>query len=363
MTVKTYASKNERVPSSDLEAQLQRFPLERWLQRHAFVPQGRLRQEYVAACCWCGTDDKLSVNIPKRRGRCFVCQHPFELIDLIAQFEGGYAQAVQVVQLASGGRSISLIPEDELHAPDVAIRDPRWEPWPIRPPQHFEPLTAHHPYTARRNFDFANLLRLGTGICTWGTYQDRLVFPVRRPYDGEWLYFQTRATWERVEHVADTKYRKNLNPPNGDPSRYASSSDVLLGLEHAWGSFTRIAIVEGPTDWLQSGPDAVATFGKVISDRHIQLLIRAGITDVDLCYDPDAWEHPTTLQRDGRHTPNLKRPPPARQAADKLAQHFITRVVRYPPGTDPGSFSPEQNHGLRRHAQLYGDGARLAFIP
>lgn len=349
-------------PTSDFEIALERFDLRRWLEQHGFEAQGRQRVEYVHDCPWCGEEEKLSVNVVTKKRRCFVCQRPFSILDLVAVFEGGYAQAAETIRLAAGVRSIAVIPEADLRPHMGVVREAAWEPWPIHPPEHYEPLVDHVPYTARRGFSLENMRALGVGICTWGFYQDRLVFPVRRA-DGAWVYFQSRATWERDEHVGPRKYRKNLNPPNEDPSRFASASDVLLGLDVVVrGRFSRVAIVEGPTDWLQAGPAAVATFGKTLSDRHVQLLVRAGVREVDLCYDPDAWEPPTRRLPDGR-VELTGRPAPAKVAADRLSQLFTTRIVRYAPGVDPGKTSVEDNWAMRMAAPTWGDGSRLRWIP
>lgn len=340
---------------------LEKFPLAPWLTRRGFVPQGRAKLEYVHDCPWCGAEDKLSVNPSRRFWRCFVCNKRFSLFDLIAVFEGGsYAQAAEVVRAAVGGRSIAFI-ADEWQPPPTIERPSTWEPAPIAPPESFAPLTGHIEYTARRGFDLGNMMALGVGVCSWGRYQDRLVFPVRR-WDGHWLYFQSRATWEKSEHNVELlgKYRKNLNPANDDPARFASAGDVVLGLELAH-RYQRIAVVEGPTDWIQTGPDAVALFGKALSDRQLMLLSRAGVREIDICLDPDAWERPTYKDAAG-NTILSDRPAPAKQVAERLAQHFVVRVVRYPDGSDPGSFTPAENRAFRMQAELWGQGSRLARI-
>ncbi|HEY4658039.1 MAG TPA: hypothetical protein VIH11_00880 [Gemmatimonadaceae bacterium] len=347
--------------SADFELALSKFPLAAWCARRGFVAQGRAKLEYLNDCPWCGAEDKLSVNPSRKFWRCFVCAKKFTLLDLLAEFEGGHAQAAEMVRASSGGRTLAMIPEEYREVAAVE-RPAAWEPWPIAPPQSFAPLTGHTDYTARRGFDIGNLLALGVGVCTWGRYQDRLVFPVRR-WDGHWIYFQSRATWEKSEHDETTcgKYRKNLNPANDDPTRFASAGDVVLGLELA-ARYQRIAVVEGPTDWIQSGPDAVALFGKALSDRQITLLARAGVREIDVCLDPDVWKPPSYRDTHGR-VEVLDKPPPGKVVADKLAAHFTVRVVRYPESTDPGSFSVAENHAFRAQALPWGTGSRLAFIP
>jgi hypothetical protein len=346
---------------ADFALALSKFPLVPWLVRHGFVAQGRAKLEWLHDCPWCGGEDKLSVNPSRKFWRCFVCAKQFQLLDLLAAFDGGHAAAAEIVRASSGGRSLTLIPEDYLEAA-APSRPSTWEPEPIAPPESFAPLHAHIEYTARRGLDLDNMRRLGVGVCSWGRYQDRLVFPVRR-WDGHWIYFQSRATWEKRDHdeLTSGKYRKNLNPANDNPLRFASAGDVVLGLELA-SAYQRIAIVEGPTDWIQSGPDAVALFGKALSDRQIMLLARAGVREVDVCLDPDAWERPTMKDRAG-HVVILDKPPPAKLVADRLAQHFVVRVVRYADGMDPGAHTPVENHAMRATAELWGNGSRLAQIP
>ena len=326
---------------------LEKFPLEKWLLKHGFTRAGR-GQEFLQDCPWCGGEEKLSVNPTKRKGRCLRCVHGFNLLELVAEFEGSLAAAVEVVRLSFGGRSLALIPDNDPTTIQI-VRPHGWQPDPIEPPAYFTSLTHHHQYTARRNLNLENLQRLGVGVCSWGTYQDRLVFPVR-DFAGRWIYFQSRATWEKSEHGEGRgKYRKNLNPANQDPTRFASASDVLMGLELARG-YPRIAIVEGPTDLVQSLPAAVATLGKNISDHQIRLLVAIGVKEVDLCYDPDAY----VSERPGRQ-------PPAEHAAERLSPHFLVRLVRYPDG-DPGSRSVEENMAFRGRATPLQASSRLAEI-
>jgi hypothetical protein len=143
---------------------LEKFPLAPWLVRRGFTPQGRAKLEYVHDCPWCGAEDKLSVNPTRRFWRCFVCLKRFSLFDLIATFEGGYAQAAEIVRAAVGVRSIAFIPDDWHQPAPVIDRPSTWEPSPIWPPESFTPLTGHIPYTAKRGLDLDNMRALGVGV-------------------------------------------------------------------------------------------------------------------------------------------------------------------------------------------------------
>lgn len=362
------AGRMPAVVDDDFTGAIARFPLEPWLARHGFDPQGRSKKEWVNDCWLCGAEEKFSVNPKERFWRCFVCQKQLELIDVIAHFEGSYAVAIQIVRMSAGGRSLAVIPA-QWETTATAQRSPTWEPLPIEPPPSFRPLTDHNDYTRKRGFDLNNLLALGAGVCTRGRYADRLVFPVRRWWDGSWIYFQSRAMWEKSEQPPDddgkVRYRKNLNPDYATPEdqeRYASASDVLMGLELLNGART-VGVVEGPTDLVQSLPACVALLGKNLSPRQLMLLVQAGVERVVLALDPDAWQKPTRKTADGRLIVLEGRLPPGVKVAQELAPHFHVDVARYPVGFDPGNYSPADNAAWRAAAQRWGDGDRLRFIP
>jgi hypothetical protein len=354
----------------NLDEAIRRFDLARWLRKHRFRATGAGHREWLTDCPFCGAQDKYSVTTADKltrqpKWRCFVCALPCSFVQLIAAFEGSKARAIEVILEGVGHRAggLEFIPDfledvdDELHRP------PGWEPAPIEVPPGFVPLTQHLPYTARRRMNLDSLIALGAGYCTSGRYGDRLVFPVRRYPDGAWLYFQTRAMWEKSEARDPSRYLKNLNPKLEEGDRiHAAANDVLLGLELvvAYG-LKRVALVEGPTDWQAVGVGAVASFGKKLSPRQLQLLVHAGVTDVDMAWDADAWEPPTRKLPDGRVELTGK-PPPAMEACSRLAMVFNTRVVRYPDGFDPGDYSPADNALWRASGVSYG-GGRLAQIP
>ncbi len=264
-------------------------------------------------------------------------------------------------QVARKG-SLMQLPDEPIVEEDVArARSPSWTPMPIDPPPSFTPLKGHIPYTAGRGLDLDSLLAIGAGVCTSGRYQDRLVFPARRR-DGRWLYFQGRALWERAQNVGGPDdYRRNLNPRSDDV--HASASEVLLGLElvELYG-IKHVALVEGPTDWCQIGVGGLASFGKTVSDWQILLMARAGITDVDVMHDPDAWEAPKKKDpRTGLWVTSGKEPP-AVVTCNRLAMTFRVRAVRYPDNVDPGNYSVRDNALWRASAQPWGNGDRLARL-
>jgi hypothetical protein len=358
----------------NLEEALRRFDLKKWAKRHRFKAAG-YGKEYLHDCPFCGAGDKFSISPARRKWRCFVCHIPCTPVDVIAAFEGSRSRAHEVIAQGVGHRAggLQYIPEFDADDEDQLHRPPGWEPVPMAPPDNFVPLTTHLPYTAARGMSLEHMQILGAGYCTWGRFQDRLVFPVRRYPDGAWLYYQARAMWEKHEHVAqpyrrrdgtlaEDKYQKNRNPFSDDTGKHANANDVLLGLEIAVAyGIKHIALVEGPTDWVAVGPGAVASFGKNLSPRQTQLLVRAGVEAIDFMWDPDAWDLPVHKLADG--TVKLTgKPSPAQATVDLLSTTFDMRIVHYPRGFDPGAYSPAVNAQWRATGRPVSQG-RLAFIP
>ncbi|HET6495496.1 MAG TPA: hypothetical protein VFH61_09060, partial [Thermoleophilia bacterium] len=264
-----------------LEVAIAAFDLAKWCEKAGFKAQGFKREEWLHDCPFCNAPEKLSVNAKTRKWRCFVCHHRFRLPDLVAAFEGSFHQAIAIILTGSQLRdgTLAFIPELAADA-ERAGRPDGWQPATLDPPPYFAYLTDHVAYTRGRGFDLEHLRLAGVGICAGGRYQDRLVFPARRYPDGAWVYFQTRATWEKAQQLAGD-YRKNLNPVALDVSRSATPSDVLMGLDWVQARGLReVALVEGPTDWLGFGPGAVVSFGTKLSDWQIGELVRAGVQRV-----------------------------------------------------------------------------------
>lgn len=342
----------------DFAIALSRFDLRAWLTARGFQPQGWRQAEWLADCPFCGREAKFSFNLPTRKFRCFICEVQAPLVDVMAKYEGSRAAAVHAIFANQISRTSMTM---EIIEPALRARPYDWEPTPVPPPDGFTLLREHTHYTRRRNLSIENLVLLGAGTCSWGRFQDRIVFPVRRAADGAWLYYQGRAQWERSEDPIPKKYMKNLNPPSAKNPALASASDVLLGLdlvEHY--RLDHVCIVEGPTDWTQVGVGAVALLGKSLSPRQISLLQRAGVRRVTVMMDPDAWEHPVKVV-DGVRYVQTDKPIPAVTVCERLAMLFSVDVVRYPDGFDAGDYSPSDNALWRASAQPW-DPARLRLI-
>jgi hypothetical protein len=307
----------------------------------------RTSWEYLFLCPHCGKI-KLSVNVRKRRWRCFVCS------------DGGRDAASMVAKVKSlpFSESVAAVITGEAQAVgridviECDLREPRREypvlhpiPWPetfvsfLHPPQpHVVPAWLDAVgYCRRRGIGEGVARRMRLGFCTHGRFRRRLLFPELNS-GGSLLYYQARAMWESPR-------TKILSPKIPHPS-CAGSSDCLLNLEYLRSRDEtpfRVLVVEGPIDCAHAWPDAVSPWGKQLSPRHVELLVRAGVRQVDLGFDPEELQLTE------------------RQAA-ALCDLFTVRVVHWPSGQDPGDLTKDQIEACRARAQIWGSGARLHQI-
>lgn len=323
---------------------IEAFDLEGWLLDHGAEGRGR---EWVLVCPVCGKNN-LAVNVQRRLWHCWTCEQ--YVIDVEGRRRavhgaGGLVKLVQlldrldraqaVAKIASGGifsyRDVARLPDNKLHDRYVQAIKPAE---PVDPPEGWQPVTEVLPFMAQRQITLDDARLFGLGWCDRGRYAGRLIFPVWE--DRRLLYFQGRAMWAPLP---GQRYLKSLNPPSGD--RNAVSSELLMNLDQA-KFFPRVAVVEGPTDLVRTGPDAVCTFGKRITDAQIGRLLRAGVRAIDLMWDADAADE-------------------MRGAARRLNGIFDLRIVFLDRG-DPGDYPREYLTQARRRAPGYTRISKLRAV-
>jgi len=309
-------------------------------------------EEYVLTCPDC-FKAKLAVNVERRAWQCWTCgDGGRDASSLISKIERvmfhealdrvmtGHQQAV--------GRIDVLDKRLAGHQDRPRVEVPNAMVWPDGFHTLAQPPTAREMvdwwvqaigYCRFRGIEEYVVQEMQLGFCTKGRYRRRLIFPVF-DYGGRLVFYQGRAMWPRVTHK---RYIKTLSPKLEEG--YAGASDVLLNLAYlvARGIPERLLVVEGPIDCAHGWPDCVATFGKRLSDRQMQLLVRAGVKQIDLGWDPE--EMKTT----------------EKQAA-MLTDLFEVRIVQWPSGKDPGDLSKEEIEGFRRQARVWGSGDRLSRL-
>lgn len=357
---------------SDLDLALSRFDLLAYVREQGASKVGR--NEWMLLCPSC-LKEKLSVNVAEKRWRCFVCEQYGRGADGRSHAivgAGGIVSLVRWLERCSTREAIQRIlasvkptwgdPSFIPPLPDAATGPPdTGERTPTGPPENAVALPGILPYMERRGitFDDARMFGLLWVPPGQGWLQNRLVFPAWQR--GQVVYWQARACWDKAEHEAwfpGTKFRKTLNPavyfcsrcrvPFPDdtsrcgicraPQQYGSA-DVLLNLEQA-AQYPRVAICEGPTSAIRTGPSAVATFGKVLHPQQIALLVGAGVRAVDFC-----WDGPTPTEPMGAW-------PEMIAAAAQLAPFMDVRLTFLPHG-DPGDWPREAMDFYRSQAKPF----------
>jgi len=321
--------------------------------------------EYLMACPSCGKP-KLAVNVTRRAWRCFVCgEGGRDAASLIAKIEGlRFGEAM--LQVMSGHRAaVGRI--DVIEQTLEESKDPRrlgWIPkqipfpqgfgwlipfWPARSPVHRQAID----YAISRQWPEYAVDGMKLGICTMGRYRGRIIFPVFDP-GGRIIFYQGRATWTpdpRERHI------KTLSPKR-ESDEHAGPADCLLNLDYVEAQgFDHVLAVEGPTDAIKAWPDVVATFGKNFSARQMELLVRAGVKYLDICWDNDI------ISPEQRARGVISGYEAAIKVAPQLADLFEVRVVCLPQGMDPGVLTKDEIERYRSQAQRWGRGDRLSTLP
>lgn len=289
---------------------------------------------------------KLAVNVKRRKWRCFVCAvGGTDAASLIVKVEGVWWQTA-IARVLTGAQ-MAIGPIDKIKETAVLVNDdvraPTWVPAPIAWPPGCELIAMGQSELCQRGRAYCEsrgipayvIAEAHLAACDRGKYQGRLIFPV---FDstGRLIFFQARAMWAPRPNE---RHIKILSPSRTEAT--AGPADCLLGLEYLVSrAIKRALVVEGPVDYAHAWPDAVATFGKRISTRQMELLVRAGVHELDLCYDHDAIADMVKV-------------------APILASLFRLRIVRLPEGKDPGELTKAQIEQYRAEAMEWGVGERL----
>jgi hypothetical protein len=333
-----------------LRTAIQNFDVANYVLGHGAEP-GKT-DEWVLTCPMCGKK-KLAVHIERRTWHCWICEQyavgadgrrrPVRgaggVLDLIQLLEGVERErAIDMVLSGAmfGYVDIGLVPPEEM-ADDIHRA---YKPAPSIPfPDFWKPATGILPFCQKRGILDADIRMFGIGWCDAGRCAGRLVFPVWE--EQRFVYYQARAMWPlRAGDI------KALNPPATEGA--AVSSEVLMNLDQA-RHYPRVAVVEGPTDLVRTGPDAVCTFGKQITAPQIARLRRAGVRALDLM-----WDGPSSTEPRGAWDEMLA-------VAPMLAALFDLRLVWLPHG-DPGDHSREALNWFRYHARSVGGASDIQVL-
>lgn len=246
-----------------------------------------------------------------------------------------------------GGASLGLL-KSALKSETPRVVKPR--PWPAGVDQ-LQQIPAHakawqYLYEQRRiDVQLALDARLGFGRYGW--LENYVVFPSYR--NGDLCYWQARATWDppreldpeaRKRWIAETGYRKTLNPPNGE--EWAGAAEVVFNLDVA-ATLGEVVLCEGPIDALKCGPRAAALLGKVASPQQLGLLREARVESFVVYLDSDAAAESSKLCRE-------------------LSAFARVREARPPAGSDPGDWDLPQNTAILQTALPWRSGGLTGLL-
>jgi hypothetical protein len=327
------------------------------------------RDEYSLVCPQCGKL-KLAINVQRRRWRCFTCgdggrdgaslvarvEQPPWHEGLIRVMEGHRAVIGRIDRLVTG----------LFETQDKAVFKPKVMTYPAGFRSLYMPLDgtvlaaggqelAHAVrYASKRRLPAYAIEAMRLGVCTQGPMRGRMIFPA---FDsgGRLIFFQGRAMWE--PQASELRHIKTLSPRAEEG--FAGPGDCLLNLQYVADHVDteRVLVVEGPIDTAHGWPDVVGSWGKKISPRQMELLVRAGIKAIDLCWDNDVL---TQEQRDRGVINGYEA---ALKAAPLLSDLFEVRVVCLPLDRDPGDLDKHEIETYRAAAPRWGTGDRLMRLP
>lgn len=159
----------------------------------------------------------------------------------------------------------------------------------------------------------------------------RLILPVYE--DGELVYYQARA-------LTDGQYPKYLNPPKTPNSK--GKSHYVFNLDEA-KKYREVIICEGIFSAISTGPNAVAIFGKELSDVQANKILRAGFKSAIIMLDAGEEEA-------------------AEKAASKLYSRIQTFIAHLPYG-DPDEVTLDERVNAILNCEPFSDFEAALRVP
>lgn len=178
-------------------------------------------------------------------------------------------------------------------------------------------------FLERRGFNAAVAERYNFILPSRGFFKTkRLILPV---FDsGELVYYQARAL--------DSSKPKYINPKN---TECVGKSNCVFNLDEA-AKFDSITICEGIFSAISAGPNAVALFGKELSQRQAAKIFLKGVKRATILFDPGTEKE-------------------SAKAAEILSKRLEVRIANLK-GGDPNEVTQEELSEVLQTAQFYERG-------
>jgi len=291
-------------------------------------------QEVAICCDMCeergekrnDTKYRLWVNTKVGKFYCYNCDWQGSMPWLVRHLEkASIEDALKILrgELLDPMEHLSLKLYEEKMEPDDAEEDLLPE---VSFPHGYSPIMRPHPYLAKRGIDWQYAEANDWGVSSAGYTEGRIIVPTY--IDSKLVFWQARATWEEEDHelhrtFENDDFRKVLNPKGASARRVLYNYDLAK-------KFETIVLVEGFIDAYKVGDNAMATNGKTLHAKQIELLRDTKAKTIILMWDRDSWNDNKRKKRDKR--------PSVKKAADMLKMFFDVKAVKMPEGRDPGSF-------------------------
>lgn len=275
--------------SRPLQGLVRVFPLEKFLRDRGVRFTERSRYISLARCLNCGKKEKMIINKHDRFFKCFVCNEKGSLVKFISLVEQiSFNQALSLLgkvpiytksQELEGLNSLQLLNENGIEEEIEEIPE-------VTMPISFDRVKINS------DSNGANYLRNVRGYSQelvdlfdirYSEYSKRVIFPIRD-------HNRRLVGWQGRD-VTGTNPIKILTQPSG------LKKSLLLYNFHSVKEESCITLVEGPIDCHKAYQcNAIATFGKLISDDQLTLLMLSdNLQTVNIGLDPDAQKERSEL--------------------------------------------------------------------
>lgn len=162
-----------------------------------------------------------------------------------------------------------------------------------------------------------------------GKYKYRIIIPNRIIRKGDSEYTDMYVARKIYDSLDDLP--KYLNPVGNN------KSNIVFNL-HTIPNRVPVIITEGVFSCISAGPNAVATYGKAVSDEQIKLIIDKEPSSIYVSLDPDAYDNFSVKLCKRIH---------------KVDSRIPLYLIKLPDGEDPNSLGTEVYYNYVRNAQKY----------
>jgi len=289
----------------------------------------------VSMCCLnprCNDDRedheyKMWINLDSGVYVCYRCDEKGGVVKFVMKvLSCGFTTALRLLKGSINPADLNLM-SLTLHNEEI-VMETEDEDKEIELPYSYEQIKGPLPYLAERGVPWELAMNLGWGISKAGYTKDRIIVPTFQK--DRVVFWQARDILNKShpDYGDKKKYRKVLNPKG------VSARKVLYNYDNA-KKYKKLVLVEGFMDCVKVGMNCMATNGKKLHARQVELLISAGVEEVTLMWDRDSY---TDGKRD-KETKQWVKHPSAIKAGMLLSSVLKVKYAVLPDKRDPGDYN------------------------